>query len=56
MTDREQRAAAKAFAKKWQGRGNEKSDSQLFWIELLTKVFGVADISQVIEFENRVLL
>ena len=28
MTNAEQRAAAKAFAKKWQGRGYEKGESQ----------------------------
>ena len=31
MTNAEQRAAAKAFAKKWQGRGYEKGESQIFW-------------------------
>ena len=41
MTDAQQRAAAKAFAKNWKDRGYEKGDSQIFWVELLTTVFGV---------------
>lgn len=41
MTDTERRAAAKQFAADWQGRGDEKQETQRFWIELLTKVFGV---------------
>ena len=40
MTDTQQRAAAKAFAKNWKDRGYEKGDSQIFWVELLTTVFG----------------
>ena len=39
MTDTQQRAAAKAFAKNWKDRGYEKGDSQIFWVELLTTVF-----------------
>lgn len=39
--DRQMAAAAAAFAERWQGRGYEKGDSQSFWIELLTEVFGV---------------
>ena len=47
MTDTQQRAAAKAFAKNWKDRGYEKGDSQIFWVELLTTVFGVTEISQL---------
>ena len=43
MTDKEQKAAAKKFAESWKGKGYEKGQSQLFWIELLTKVYGVED-------------
>ena len=51
MKANEQRAAAKRFAERWNGRGDEKSDTQLFWIELLQDVFGVEDISNFIIFE-----
>ena len=53
MTDAQQRAAAKAFAKNWKDRGYEKGDSQIFWVELLTTVFGVTEISQFISFEDQ---
>ena len=54
MTDQEQRAAAKEFAKKWQGRGDEKSDTQSFWLSLLRDVYGVERPEETIEFERRV--
>lgn len=56
MADAQQRAAAKAFAKNWKDRGYEKGDSQIFWVELLTTVFGVTEISQFISFEDQVHL
>lgn len=56
MTDIQQRAAARVFAKNWKDRGYEKGDSQIFWVELLTTVFGVEDISQFISFEDQVHL
>ena len=56
MTDAQQRAAAKAFAKNWKDRGYETGDSQIFWVELLTTVFGVTEISQFISFEDQVHL
>jgi len=56
MTSAEQRQAAKKFAEQWNGRGYEKGESQLFWIELLTKVYGVKEISSFITFEDQVKL
>ena len=55
MTDVERRAAAARFAVNWKGRGEEKQETQRFWIELLTKVFGV-DGSTAISFEVPVKL
>ena len=40
-TEKQQAMAAETFAQRWQGRGYEKGDSQLYWTELLTEVFGV---------------
>jgi hypothetical protein len=56
LTDSEQRAAAKKFAAEWTGRGYEKGDTQLFWISLLSHVFGVQDTDSYIRFEDRVQL
>ena len=52
----EKRAAAKAFAADWNGRGDEKQETQAFWMALLQKVFGVAEPEKHIEFEVRVKL
>lgn len=56
MTEMEKRAAAKAFAADWNGRGDEKQETQAFWMALLQKVFGVAEPEKHIEFEVRVKL
>ena len=48
--------AAAAFAQKWAGVGDEKQDSQRFWIELLQKVYGVEDPASFVRFEQRVQL
>ena len=56
MTEKQQKIAAAAFAKKWEGRGYEKGESQTFWIELLTEVFGIESPSQFIHFEQQAQL
>ncbi|MDE5765245.1 MAG: methylase [Ruminococcus sp.] len=54
MTDKEQKTAAKNFAEYWKDKGDEKSNTQSFWIMLLREVFGVAEPEKFIEFEKRV--
>ncbi len=56
MTDAQQRAAAKQFAADWQGRGDEKQETQGFWLALLQKVFAVAEPEKFIAFELPVKL
>ena len=56
MTDVQQKAAAKLFAKNWTGHGDEKQETQRFWIDLLQNVFGVEQATNAIEFEVRVKL
>ncbi len=56
MTDTEQKAAAKAFAEHWKGRGYEKGESQSFWLELLQSVYGVESPTHFIVFEEQVHL
>ena len=48
--------AAKEFAVKWCGRGDEKQDTQVFWTSLLRDVFGVANPEDSIQFEKRIKL
>ena len=54
MTDAESRAAAKKFAADWQGRGDEKQETQTFWLALLQKVYGVVEPDKFISFEKTV--
>ena len=56
MTEVQKRAAAAKFAKKWEGKGYEKGESQVFWMTLLTEVYGVEDIGDFITFEEQVKL
>lgn len=56
LTQQEQKIAAKEFAQKWIGRGDEKSETHNFWIELLRSVLGVENPESFIEFEKRVQL
>lgn len=56
MTDVQQRAAAKEFAAYWKNRGDEKQETQRFWIDLLRNVYGVPTPEQSIEFEVPVKL
>lgn len=56
MTENEQRLAAKQFAQDWAGRGDEKQDTQLFWVALLQKVYGVEEPDKYIQFELPVKL
>ena len=54
MTDKEQKAAAKKFVEFWKGKGYEKGESQKFWIDLLTNVYGVDNISSFITFVEKI--
>ena len=56
MTDTEQRLAAQQFVKDWTGHGDEKQETQRFWIDLLQNVFGAEQATKAIEFEVRVKL
>ena len=56
MTDAQRRAAAKQFAADWTDRGDEKQDTQAFWMSLLQKVYGIEDPAGFIQFELRVKL
>lgn len=54
MNGTEQRAAARQFAEDWHGRGDEKQETQSFWLALLQKIFGVDEPEKHISFERRV--
>ena len=56
MTYKEKIKAAKEFAARWEGRGDEKQETQLFWIDLLQNVLGVEDPTSLIQFEKPVVV
>lgn len=51
-----QKKRAADFASRWEGRGYEKGESQMFWLELLQEVLGVERPGDIISFENQVKL
>ena len=56
LTLKQQEKAAKEFAQKWENVGDEKQDTQRFWMELLQNVYGVNNPADFIGFEQRVQL
>jgi len=52
-TEKQISSAAAEFAERWKGRGYERGESQPFWIDLLTNVFGIETPSDgFITFED----
>lgn len=54
MNDKEQKKAAKQFADFWKDKGYEKGQSQTFWLQLLSQVYGIERPETFIEFEDQV--
>lgn len=54
MNEKEKKAAAKAFAERWTDKGYEKGESQKFWMDLLSSVFGIENFAEFIFFEEQV--
>lgn len=52
----DQQKREREFARRWANTGDEKSESQKFWLELLENVLGVEDPYSYIEFESRIKL
>ena len=56
MNKTQQDQAALSFQASWTNRGYEKGESQQFWLDLLSNVFGIQDIGNFITFEGQVKL
>ena len=56
MNKTQQDSAALQFQANWTNRGYEKGESQQFWLDLLSNVFGIQDIGNFITFEGQVKL
>ena len=56
MTEKQQRDAAKSFVSYWKNHGDEKQETQRFWMDLLQNILDIESPSQFIEFEVPVKL
>ncbi len=56
MTEKQQIKAAKEFVSRWEGKGDEKQETALFWIDLLQNVLGVENPTSIIQFEKPVVI
>ena len=56
MNLKEQQKQAKAFIERWENRGNERQDTQSFWLDLLQSVYGIENPSEYIRFEDTVMM
>jgi hypothetical protein len=53
LSPAQQKRAAREFVTKWKLRdGNEKEDTQSFWLELLRDVIGMEDVTTAVRFEQ----
>ena len=51
MASAAERAKSKSFVQNWKNRGDEKQDTQTFWLTLLRDVLGVEQPEKLIDFE-----
>lgn len=56
MTDAEQREAARQFVNRWNGKGREDEDGRSFWIDLLTSVLGMENVTERLNFKKKLSL
>ena len=56
MQDTQRKEQIHHFVETWTSRGDEKGESQAFWLSLLRDVLGVERPEEFISFENRVKL
>ena len=56
MNQREQKQKEKEFVERWRGLGNEKAESQRFWLDLLQNVYGVDQPTSYVRFEEKVVI
>lgn len=53
MTYAQKVAAARKFVQRWQGRGQEKSDTHTFWLDLCDSVIGMEHVATTVLFESQ---
>lgn len=53
MNIADQHKKAAEFIERWQGRGDEKQETQKFWLDLMQNVLGIPGAINNTEFEYR---
>jgi len=56
MTDAEKREAARQFYNKWVNKGKEDEDDRSYWIDILERILGVANSTDRINFQKKVIV
>ena len=56
MTDIEKREAARQFYQKWVKRGKEDEDDRSYWIDILSRIMGMENVTDHIEFQKKVIV
>jgi hypothetical protein len=56
MTDSEKREASRQFFQKWANKGKEDEDDRSYWIDILTRIMGVENVTDHIDFQKKVVV
>ena len=56
MTEAQRREAARRFSQKWQGKGKEDEDARSYWIEILSNILGMENVTDRVDFEKKVIV
>lgn len=56
MTDAEQREAARQFVNRWMNKGKEDEHGRSYWIDLLSNVLGMENVTERVDFEKKVIV
>ena len=56
MTDAEQREVARQFVNRWMNKGKEDEHGRSYWIDLLSNVLGMENVTERVDFEKKVIV
>ena len=56
MTEAEKREASRQFYQKWVNKGREDEDDRSYWLDILTRIMGIEDATDHIDFQKKVIV
>lgn len=56
MTEVEKREGARQFYQKWVNKGREDEDDRSYWIDIFTRILGIENATDHIEFQKKVII